>query len=217
MRTIQAFVVGLCIAGACASFTPTASAQAIPPLCTSPREVRQFLVGVRAGRNLAQQAIAAVEADSDEDDLCQDLEALADLRNLIQAIVDGLVVDPPSPTAQCRLQGQVIGLVAEVVDLQDVCVDVCIADGRFIGEVTAELYCALSIALDGLGLAELFERLATTECGEAFQDACDAKFAEVATADLECLPFTIDDPVTGNFEEVFLTAQNNQCAADPED
>jgi hypothetical protein len=214
MRTISASVVGLLIAGLCACFTSTASAQPlVPALCNTTREVRQFLLGVRKGRSLAQQAIAAVEATSGEDDICQDLEAVADLQDLIQGIVDALdVPDAPSEAAQCHLQGQVAGLVAEVIDLQDTCVDVCIADGEFIGAISAFLYCELSVALGGLELAELFERLATTLCGEQFEDACDATFFSTAATTASCVPFTI-----APFDDVFEQTQNNQCASNPED
>lgn len=212
MRTITVTLASLFVTALCATFTPTAHAQVPPPICNTAREIRQFLIGVRAGRNLAQQAIAAVEDASAEPTLCEDPEAIVDLRGLIQDIVDDLVVIPPSEVAACRLQGQIVGLVAEIDDLQDTCDDTCIADGVFIGQISAELYCALSIALDGLGLADLFERLATTACEEQFQDACDDEFFDTATGDPECLPFTIDP-----FDDVFAVAQNNQCAANPED
>jgi hypothetical protein len=213
MRTISAALVGLVIAGLCACFTSTASAQAVPALCNTTREVRQFLLGVRKGRNLAQQAIAAVEESSDEDELCQDLEAIDLLQDIIQGTVDNIVIPPgASEAAVCHVQGQVAGLVAEVIDLQDTCVDTCVADGQFIGQVSALLYCDLSVALGGLELAELFERLATTVCGEAFEDACDAAFFATATTRASCVPFTIA-PFTAVFDEV----QNNQCASNPDD
>lgn len=209
MRTI---IVSLVIA-LCAAFAPkVAEAQPVPPICNTAREVRQFLVGVRAGRSLGAQAIASVEEASAEPNICDDIEAIDQLQALIEDIVEDLVDIPPSEIAACRLQGQIVGLLAEVADLQDTCEDTCIADGEFIGEISAQLYCALSIALDGLGLAELFDRLATTVCGELFEDACDGAFFDTATSDLECVEFT-EDP----FDDVFNVAQNNQCASNPDD
>lgn len=205
--TIVSLVIALC-----AAFAPqVAEAQPVPPICNTAREVRQFLVGVRAGRSLGQQAIARVEEESAEPNICDDLEAVENLQAIIEDIVAGLTDIPPSEIAACRLQGQIVGLLAEVSDLQNTCEDTCIADGQFIGEISAQLYCALSIALDGLGLADLFDRLATTVCGELFEDACDAQFFETATSDLECVPFTTDP-----FDEVFNIAQNNQCASNPD-
>jgi hypothetical protein len=207
---MRKYAISLIIA-LCAAFAPKAAeAQPVPPICDTAREVRQFLVGVRAGRSLAKQAIARVLEESAEPNICDDLEAVADLQALIEGIVDDLTDIPPSELAACRLQGQIVGLIAEVSDLQDTCEDTCIADGQFIGEISAQLYCALSIALDGLGLADLFERLATTVCGELFEDACDAEFFSTATSDVECAPFTVDP-----FDDVFHVAQNNQCASNP--
>lgn len=197
----------------CAVLVPKAAeAQVPPPICNTAQEIRQFLIGLRTGHSLARQAIASVEDASPEPNICDDLEAVVDLRALIQGIVDDLTEIPPSEVAACRLQGHIIGLLSEVDDLQDSCEDTCIADGQFIGEISAELYCALSIALDGLGLADLFDRLAATACGELFQSACDTKFFATATGDPECLPFTADP-----FDDVFFVAQNNQCAANPDD
>ena len=209
MRT---FIVSLCIAGVCALFTPVAEAQVPPPICNTVREVNQFLVGVRTGRNLAQQAIASVEEASAEPNICDDTEAILDLRTLIEGIVATIVVIPPSEVAACRLQGHIVGLLSEVDELQETCEDVCIADGDFFGNIAASLYCALSIALDGLGLADLFDRLPTTVCGEQFEAACDAQFFATAVSTADCEEFT-----EGDFEDVFEVAQNNQCAANPDD
>lgn len=209
MRT---FLVSALIATAlCALPNPVAADVAdAPAFCDTPRELRFFALGVRKGRNLAAQAIAAVRED---DDFCPDLEALDDLEARIRAIAEDVEVPPESSDAvQCHVIGQVSGLVAEIVDLQEECVDVCLLDGEFIGEISALLYCDLSIALDGLGLADLFERLATDTCGTNFQIACDAQFLETATTVPDCEPFTV-----APFEDVFDSTQNNQCAANPAD
>jgi len=196
---------------ACFALTPTpAAAQAVPALCDTAREVRFFALGVRKGRNLAESAIARA---TDPVDVCDDLDAIDDLRELIAAIVDDIVVPVgASEPTQCHVLGQVAGLLAAIDELQDTCGDLCVADGAFIGEISAFLYCELSIALGGLELAELFERLATDACGVRFQVACDHSFESTATADLQCLPFT-----EGTFTPVFREAQNNQCADNPDD
>lgn len=194
---------------ACFALAPTpAAAQTAPAVCDSVREVRFFLLGVRKGRSLAEQAIATL----DTADICADPDAITELQVTVVSIADGIVVPPDvSDAVRCHVLGQVAGLVAEVTDLQDTCVnDACIADGEFIGEISAQLYCDLSIALGGLGLADLFERLATDACGEAFQDACDATFFATAATRAACVPFTI-----APFADVFALTQNNQCADNP--
>lgn len=197
----------------CASFafTPTpAEAQAAPALCDTAREVRQFALGVRKGRNLAEQAIRRA---TDPADVCEDLDAIDDLRELVAAIVDAIDVPPAaSEVTQCHVLGQVAGLLAEIEELQEDCNGLCIADGQFIGQISAFLYCELSIALGGLVTVELFERLATDACGVQFQVSCDHSFEVTAVADLECRPFTEDE-----FTLVFREVQNNQCADNPDE
>lgn len=194
--------------------TLPAMADAAPPtapaFCDTPRELRMFYLGVRKGRNAAQQAIAAIQDDADT---CPDLARLEELEATLRDIADHVDVPPESSDAvQCHAVGQVAGLIAEVVDFQGECLDVCILDGQFIGEISALLYCELSIALDGLGLADLFERLATDTCGTNFQNACDAQFEETASTVPDCAPFTV-----APFVEVFDLTQNNQCADNPAD
>jgi len=153
-------------------------------------------------------------ARHDEEEICQDPDALSDLEYLIREIADAVEIPANASLAtRCQVFGQVAGLVARIVDFQNDCpLVICVADGRLIGQIAAHLYCELSIALGGLVPAELFDRLATDTCGERFQAACDSKFASVARSDLECKPFT-----KGNFEKVFEEAQNNQCAANPDE
>ena len=206
-KTITIALLALCAAIAVPNL---AQAQVVTPsLCNTPREIAQFLLGVRKGRSLARQAIASLGTVPD---LCDDLEAIQELQDAATDITDAIPIPPDAPeTAQCHARGQFAGLLAELVELQELCGTTCITDGEFIGEVSAQLYCALSIALDGLGLAELFDRLATNACGELFQDACDITFLDVATDDPLCLEYTL-----APFEDVFDVAQNNQCAANPD-
>jgi len=210
---MRKFVV-LVVLAVCAGFAvvPTVEADVpipTPAFCDPGREARFFVLGVRKGRNLADAAIARVGGL----DACEDLDALDALREIIAEVVDGIAVPVGATEAvQCHVAGQVAGLLAEIEELQEECGGICIADGDFIGEISAQLYCALSIALDGLVPVELFERLATDACGVLFQVSCDYTFEAVATSDLECLPFT-----EGPFTAVFREVQSNQCADNPAD
>jgi hypothetical protein len=210
MRKASWLIIGLTVA-ACFALIPTsASADIITPgICDTVREIRQFNLGVRKGRNLGASAVARVGGD----DACGDLAALDELRELIQAITDGIAIPAPvTDVTRCHVFGQIAGLIAAVEDLVDECGEICTEDGEFIGAVSAQLYCALSIALDGLVPVELFVRLATDTCGDLFQIACDDLFETTAVLDLACQPFT-----EGTFTEVFREVQNNQCADNPED
>jgi len=213
MRTFIMTLGSLAVLTLCTfSAVPSAQADGVPAQCGSARDTRFYNLGVRKGRNLAQQAINSL--GDDEEQICQDPDALADLEDLIREIVDAIEIPAhASQATRCHVFGQIAGLIAEIVDFQEECpIICCIADGRLIGEISAKLYCELSIALGGLVPVELFDRLATDTCGERFQESCDEKFAYVATSDHECKPFTKDE-----FEEVFEEAQNNQCAANPGD
>lgn len=208
---MRMFTPVMCLAlllTALVSSVPTlAEAQDVPVACDdNGRAERFFNLGVRKGRNLAAQAIAGIVG-------CPDLEEVIELRDTARAIVDALEVPPGASLAvQCHFQGQAAGLVAAILELQAECEGTCIADGQFIGEISALLYCELSIALGGLVEVELFERLATDACGAAFQLACDVTFETEAVDILECVPFT-----EGTFTGVFLEVKNNQCADNPED
>jgi hypothetical protein len=210
---MRMMAVGLGLILALGAFIAPSSVEAdaddIPAICNTTREVAFFALGVRKGRNLAASAIARVGGG----EACDNLDALDELREIIAGIVDDIVVPvAASEVVQCHVLGQVAGLVAAVEELQEICGDVCIADGEFIGQVSAFLYCELAIALDGLVPVELFTRLATDACGVRFQVACDNAFEETSTGDPLCLPFT-----EGVHTEVFIEVQNNQCADNPDD
>lgn len=207
-KTITAILLALCAAIAAPNLAE-ADTPDPPAFCDSAREDALFDLGVRKGRNLAAQAIRRALDPADQ---CGDPDAIDDLRALIQAIVDA--IDIPTPATEpvrCHVAGQVEGLLDKIQALQDDCLDLCIADGEFIGQIAGFLYCELSIALGGLVPVELFIRLATDACGVNFQVACDNAFEETTTDDPLCLPFTEDEHT-----EVFREVQNNQCADNPE-
>ena len=216
-KIVISLIVALCAALApqlAEAQATTLSEVVTPPECIAPRDGRFFQIGVRKGVSLARQAIARV-APGDPLDICHDQPTIDHLQAVIQAVAEDAEAElpaSPSQTIKCHVLGQIAGLLQALADLQEDCVTACILDGEFIGEISAQLYCALSEALDGLGLADLFTRLATDVCGVNFQVACDNRFEEVATDDPLCLPFT-----EGEFTEVFLVTQNNQCADNPDE
>jgi hypothetical protein len=205
MRLVTLSVLALLLVSSAVEAQPSP-----PSICNTAQEAGFFAQGVRKGRSLAKQAIARA---TDPLTVCTDLEGIAELRATAQSIVDALYVPPgASEVVRCHLAGQVAGLLAQLQDLTDECVGLCIADGLFVGELSGRLYCALSIALGGLVPVELFERLPTDACGTAFQASCDAGFVTVATGDPDCVPFTVA-PHT----EAYLEVQNNQCAENPDE
>jgi hypothetical protein len=190
--------------------TSVGQAQIVPPgICDEPSEAVFFALGVRKGRNLAEQVIAKATTPAD---MYTDLEASDSLRATVEATIATVHVSPgASEAAQCHAAGTFAGLVDRFQSVQDQCTGRCIADGLFSGEIGGALYCGLAIALEGLVSAEAFARLPTDACGSHFQVACETGLVTRATGEAACLPYT-----QGAHAEVYTAARNNLCAHNPE-
>jgi hypothetical protein len=190
--------------------TSVAEAQIVPPgICDAPSEAALFVLGVRKGRNLAEQVIARATTPGE---VCADLEALGALRATVEATIATVHVPPgASEAVQCHAAGQMAGLIDQFQAVQDECTGACIGDGLLAGEIGGALYCGLAIALEGLGAAEVFARLPTSACGTHFQVACETGLVTRATGEAACLPYT-----QGAHAEAYAAARNNACAHNPE-
>jgi len=164
-----------------------------------------YNLGFAAGQSLARQAFnsTAVAADCDNYELFQ---------GKIVAALGTIVVPPNPPTSTlCHFLGESDGMLDQVAQIQDTCTGICIVDGAFAGEVAAKLYCALSIALGGLGLDVTFLPQVVGLCGQNFEASCFAIFEDTAEHDVAgCVPFTV-----APFTDVFDETSNNQCLYDP--
>jgi hypothetical protein len=189
------------------SVLPTASADA-PDECLSGRNNRMYNLGVRKGRNLAQQAFHSTDVDAD----CDNVDAFQEA--ILDAIDTVSLATPPSTASLCHFKGTIDGLLAELEDIQDECGlggPSCFLEGEFIGQVSAQLYCELSIALGGLAYPdEEFLPGPVDDCDADFEAGCQQAFGVTANADAECVEFT-EHPFDGVFEDT----RDNQCVANP--
>jgi hypothetical protein len=122
--------------------------------------------------------------------------------------------DNPSTSTICRYTGTADGVYQALDNLCGACFDQCFIDGEFAGQISGEIYCELSIALDGLEEADDFIRGPVAVCGLSFETGCDAAFIGVTTSyvndDGACVSYT-----EGEYERVWDQARNNQCMYEP--
>ncbi len=194
----------LCAAALVAGIS-TGSAQAVPEGCESPRDERAFNVGRAAGASIARQAWRSVN----------DCDRVERFEDLVISVLERYA-PPPAPTTYslCRFVGVAAGIVDTLDEVFFGCTDACLLEGEFVGEISAVVYCELSIALNGLSTADAFVRGPVQVCGLSFEIGCDASFLGTAFSYVNpqgmCLPFT-----EGEFEPVFEQARENQCAYNP--
>lgn len=210
------------------SMSPDAAAQ---PDCSRGRNRTQADTGSAAGEALVEQAFEGIGRSVERIDEFK-ARVLDVIRNTLRAAGRSA---RGNPALLCRAIGLMNGVVArldalqeetacgdepcpnasrldqlasfEPIDLQRRGIIQCWLDGFFWGELSAELYCALAIELDGLAAlgVELPPR-ARSCCGFGFETACNAKFAFDATADEACEPYTLPP-----HEAAYLETRRLQC------
>ena len=190
-------------------FEPSvAHAQAVPvvpPGCTG-RSVRFYQRGIEQGRGLVRAAWVGVG---------QDFDMLDQFQNVIIENIERLTLPAGASDALiCRYTGTVDGVYDELDALYEEVANQCFMDGEMIGEMAAEVYCELSLALGGLASADRFLRGPVYTCGVNFEIACDSKFMGESRAFTNalgaCLPYT-----QGTFRQVWDDTRNNQCIYEP--
>jgi hypothetical protein len=199
----RTFVAAACAAGILAG--ATAAFAAPPAQCADPHDTRLYNLGVLKGRSLVNEAWNAPSIAHD----CDKIDALK------QLVVTVFNVAPPPGTPPlggvCQGLGMRDGAVARINEIGTACNAACAADGSFIGELAAELYCQLSEALGGLGLDITLLDGALNSCGTHFEGACFTHFDSQVLVDTSCTPFTI-----APFTAVYNQARSNQCIYNPQ-
>lgn len=153
--------------------------------CSAARDTRSFNTGRALGANLVDSAWNGIGQDIDQVDQFRSL-VIRTLRGVLRA-----VPRDTSTFALCRAQGLLVGAVDRLNAIQDEVGEFCFLEGSFWGELSAEIYCALAVALDGLGVTGIeLPEPATLTCGENFEDGCAEKYESVATGSAECRPYT---------------------------
>lgn len=212
----------IAIALACAMlasiWVETVYANDIPPGCQSAYAKRRYEMSLRSGENLAKQAWSKISAQNG----CLELENFTDI---VVGNVERLTLYPRASAAViCTYTGTVDGIYNQLDKIWDTCQTDCAEEGRLTGEFAAQVYCDLSIALNGLENADEFMRGPVQICGLEFENACDAEFIywslgypdpydmTIPVEDRACLLYTED-----KFEDVWNQTRINQCAFNPID
>jgi hypothetical protein len=181
----------------------TSEAQAAPPAsCSTGLAASSYKTGQRIGKNLVKSAWGNID----------DCDRIDQFLEIVEENVSRLTLkENPSNSTVCRYTGTVDGVYEELDGLYGTCADQCFLDGTFAGQLSAEVYCELSIALGGLVEADDFLRGPVAICGLNFEIGCDSEFIAVSTVyenpDGECVTYT-----EGEFEEVWEQSRYNQCA-----
>jgi hypothetical protein len=169
------------------------------PDCSTGRNNRGFLAGKMIGKNIVQQAWNAASHDPDQFDFFK-----TTVRNTVHTAIHSLATDA-SDYVQCRAKGLAQGVCDQLDVIQTSVTSVCLLDGQAWGELSADLYCALSDAFGGLDITGLLPNPPDGLCGSTFEEACADEFASFASQPA-CQAFTV-----APFVAVFVEAQTNMC------
>ena len=185
---------------------PASQALAIPASCDTTTPARNaYRTGVTAGKTLVNQAWARVN----------DCDRIDYFLGVLEDDISRLTLPQnASASTVCRYTGTVDGVYEMLDTLYGTCSDLCFLDGSFAGEMSATVYCELSIALGGLSEADAFLRGPVQVCGLNFEFGCDSQFISITTTYENlmgvCYPYT-----EGEYADVWDEARNNQCAYVP--
>lgn len=184
----------------------------IPPACQASSFIQNaYKSGVAQGKYLVDRAWLSVAN-------CDRLETFTDI---VIANVENYALIGTSAYSICRYTGLHDGVYQELDIVWNTCNGECCEEGSVIGDLSAKLYCKLSILLDGLAAPDEFVRRPVFVCGFAFEMCCDGDFFGTSITykglDLfgelkECLPYT-----DGEFFTVWDETRILQCAYTPPD
>ena len=169
------------------------------PDCSTGRNKRGFDAGKMIGKNVVQQAWNAASHDPDQFDFFK-----TTVRTTVHNAIHALATDA-SDYVQCRAKGLAQGVCDQLDVVQTSVSNVCLLDGQAWGELSADLYCALSDAFGGLDVTGLLPNPPDGLCGTSFEEACADEFADFASQPA-CHAFTV-----APFLAVFAESQTNMC------
>jgi hypothetical protein len=199
------------------SFTAAAAApmSTVPPGCrdgtvTNPgRAARAYVAGMDSGKKLVTRAWSQVN----------DCDALEDFADIVVENIQSYSVSSRTAYVICRYTGLVDGAFEQLDRVWTTCDDQCCLEGEVIGQLSAELYCELSIILGGLLDPDDFVRGPVTTCGLEFQTCCDSTFIgtsrnyvgyDLSGRATACLQYT-----QGSYQSVWTETRNLECAYEP--
>ena len=172
--SIFACVAALATAGAVITTTTVAAGTGsiidVPSGCQANLLTsRGYTSGFNQGKALVASAWQSVN----------NCDRLEDFSDIVYNDVTLFTLTGKTAPVICRHTGLIDG-VLDGLDMQwTICGGQCCNEGTRIGELSAELYCQLSIILGGLGEPGQFIRRPVYMCGFAFEACCDAEFMSV--------------------------------------
>ncbi|MDC3953940.1 hypothetical protein [Polyangium jinanense] len=175
----------------------------VPRKCRGSAEKAGFEAGRGPGRAIAREEVEHAH-------VCERLDRVAErMMRKARRSPRGL---RNNPRAICEYAGTVQGIYEALHGVWGRCSAYCCSEGKIVGEIGAELYCHLSIALDGLGVTDYLPRKPPSLCGAAFESCCESRFGEVTQsyADPEgqqCRTYT-----EGAYLSAWEQSLNDQCA-----
>jgi hypothetical protein len=170
-----AAVVGSALCASSVAAQAVTSEPTTPAQCTAnARHVEKFRSGFTAGKQKADNIWTASDVGRDAKKLRRKLGRVLDrLHDHVWEVIHG---DAPDGK-RCRVQGVADGFIFRLAQL----LGECVLDGAQWAQFSANLYCELSIELDGLGNQGQFFRAPAGLCGSLFERVCDNGYAYVAT------------------------------------
>jgi hypothetical protein len=197
-QSMETIVKIMCCAVSCFAVLSATRAWAtidIPPACqASTFTVYGYQSGYNQGTSLTNRAWSTIHQS------CDELELLS------AAIIDNLQsykIAGNSTYLICRHAGVVNAVFQRLNEIWEQCAGDCCLEGETIGQLSGQLYCQLSILLNGLAKPDDFIRLPVYMCGFAFETCCDAQFIDTTynyvglnmmSQPVACSPNYTDEP-----------------------
>lgn len=186
-----------------ASFLTLAAGESVALACATPppapaacvgRNLNGYNVGIFMGSKLVDQiwGSTAVGQDIDNWDIL-----VQQVTVTIPAAVTAAYSSGWSQYTQCRVQGLLDSTVCRMNELDPI--PGCQLDGVDWGSISAQVYCGLSIALDGLAdVPPWFTRLPRGLCGDSFETFCGDTYRYAATRGGDALDAAVQEFMIDN-------------------
>lgn len=187
------------------SFSGIASADdEVPDSCNGSIEKQAYNSGFLSGSSIVEMAWLKL----DQCDLVERFETI-----VLNILASMAIPEGSSTYVACRYAGFANGVMAEVDKVYQYCQGLCYYEGEIIGQMVAETYCMLSLALGGLATADDFIRAPVQICGFHFELACDVTYLFETITYVHPITYGICEPYThGDYWVVWDQVRNNQCA-----
>jgi hypothetical protein len=168
-------LLSVVLAGVSASQASAQTVPTVPAECNNSRDSKGFTAGRTAGESRVNSIWKSAAVNQNLDNLSAQLDS--SLASLQTALVGLSAGGQPTQYVQCRAQGYAEGFLYRLNKL----FGQCVLDGADWGQFAADVYCSLSLELDGLAEESLFVRAPVGLCGNLFEFTCEDTYHYVAS------------------------------------